>query len=146
MLINKENMPLVAMEFMNEVHTEDVEIINELYELVLSYEHSPTEANKELVDEKFTQWYDHTVEHFKKEEEMMIEKNFPPYPMHKGEHERALLQMREVYKQWSQKGDIAILKTYLSTELPAWLVQHIQSMDTVTAMFFKTGLSPCSVA
>ncbi len=32
MLINKNDLPLVAEDFMNDVHFEDVEIINNLYE------------------------------------------------------------------------------------------------------------------
>ena len=37
MLINKDSLPLVAMDFMNNTHFEDVDIINELYEDILNY-------------------------------------------------------------------------------------------------------------
>ena len=39
MLINKDNLPLVAMDFMNNTHFEDVDIINELYENILNYDY-----------------------------------------------------------------------------------------------------------
>ncbi|MEA3353906.1 MAG: hemerythrin family protein [Campylobacterota bacterium] len=145
MLIDKENMPIVAMEFMNDVHSEDIDIINELFELILAYEKEPNKQNKQSLNQKYKEWFDHTVEHFKGEEIMMEQKQFPPYPFHKGEHDNALATMDNVFKKWEKTGDIQILKQYFIETLPAWLIQHIQSMDTVTAMFFKTGLSPCSM-
>ena len=39
MLINKDDLPLVAEEFMNYVHYEDVDIINDLYENPPLFEH-----------------------------------------------------------------------------------------------------------
>lgn len=49
MLIEKQNMPMVAMEFMNDVHGEDIDIINELFGLILDYEKNPTNELKESV-------------------------------------------------------------------------------------------------
>lgn len=145
MLIDKKTMPLVAMDFMNDIHKEDIDIINEIFELILDYEQNPNNTIKEVINLKYKQWYDHTVDHFKEEEIMMQKKSFPPYPFHKGEHDKALLKMDDIFKQWQNTNDIQILKKYFKKELPTWLVQHIQSMDTVTAMFLKTGLSPCSM-
>ncbi len=145
MLIDKQNMPMVAMEFMNDVHTEDIDIINELFELILKYEDENTNLNKELIDKKYEEWVEHTLAHFEGEEKLMVEKGFPPYPIHKGEHDKVLLHMDDIYKQWQQSEDIQVLKNFISTYLPQWLTQHIQTMDTVTAMFFKTGLSPCTI-
>ncbi|MFT7860457.1 MAG: hemerythrin family protein [Sulfurimonas sp.] len=145
MLIDIKNMPLVAMEFMNNTHTEDVEIINKLYELILAYEASPTEENKKKIDEQYGKWFEHTIEHFRVEEEMMQEKKFPPYPMHKGEHDNALSVMDEVFRHWQAKGDISVLKNYFNEHLVPWLVNHINTMDTVTARFFDSGVSPCAM-
>lgn len=142
-LIDKNDLPEVAMEFMNDVHNEDVDIINDLYALVLRYEDEPNKANEKLLNEKYEEWFSHTIEHFKNEEEKMLELNFPPYQIHKSEHENALYMMDKVYRFWQDSKEIAILRQYLSQELPPWLLQHIQTMDTVTAMFFKTGMSPC---
>ena len=144
-LLDKNALPLVAMEFMNEVHLEDVDIINDLFELILTYENTPNEENENNLNTKYKEWFDHTVEHFKGEEVMMEEKMFPPYPIHKGEHQYALNRMDEIFKQWQISKDISILKVYVVEELPEWLTNHIQTMDTVTAMFFKTGLSPCAM-
>ncbi|WP_321311770.1 hemerythrin family protein [Halarcobacter sp.] len=144
MLLDKNNLPLVSMEFMNEVHFEDIAIINELYELIIQYEENVNINNEEKVNTKYMQWYNHTVKHFEREEIQMIEKGFPPYHMHKAEHENALNLMNQIFKKWEETKDIKILKQYLTEDLPKWLINHIQTMDTVTAMFLKTGLSPCS--
>ena len=45
MLINKDNLPLVAMDFMNNTHFEDVDIINDLYEDILNYGKDNSEEN-----------------------------------------------------------------------------------------------------
>lgn len=145
MLIDKQALPMVAMDFMNEVHLEDVDIINELFEQILDYENDPTQLNKQKIEQLYTKWFEHTVNHFKGEEVEMEAKNFPPYPVHKGEHTYALNRMEEVLQEWKNANDIKILKEYFIEELIPWLTNHIQTMDTVTAMFFRTGLSPCAM-
>lgn len=143
MLIDKNNLPLVAEDFMNDVHYEDVEIINDLHEKLLLYIQDQTKENKEILVQAYNSWYEHTVAHFKGEEDKMLEMNFPPYMMHKSEHDRCLENMRFVIDEFIKSEDSSILKNYLEKELTSWLVNHIQTMDTVTAMFFKTGMSPC---
>jgi len=137
MLLTKEELPLVDMEFMNEVHFEDVELINAIFELIIGYDNNP-KATKEQLNQTYQEWIDHTVNHFHGEEVMMVEKGFPAYPMHKGEHDRALVTMREIFAQWQSSENISILKIYFIEVLPQWLINHINTMDMVTARFFKT--------
>ena len=144
-LIDQQDLPQVAMQFMNEVHAEDVDIINALYALVLIYEKEPSDANALKVNSQYQKWFEHTVAHFQGEEEQMRELCFPPYPMHKGEHDNALRVMDDVFRSWQTSKDIGIIKSYMTQQLVPWLMQHIQTMDTVTAQFFKTGMSPCSM-
>ncbi len=145
MLIDKNNIPIVAMEFMNDVHGEDIDIINSLFELIVNYEQNPSEENKITFNQTYQEWIEHTMAHFQREEKMMEEKRFPPYPFHKGEHDRALEKMHDIFHTWEKTNDIGILKIYFIEELPLWLENHIKSMDTVTAIFFRTGLSPCAI-
>ena len=141
MLIEQHEVPQVEMEFMNEVHKEDVDIINTIFEHILNYDER--EASAVEIDTLFTEWIDHTVNHFHNEEIKMQEMHFPPYLAHKGEHDRALQEMRELFAAWQQTRDIKALKIYFIEILPAWLHNHISTMDTVTARFFATGASPC---
>lgn len=144
MLIDTQNIPLVAMDFMNTTHYEDVEIINRLYEALNNYIDNSSEKNAQKVSDIYTEWFEHTIEHFKTEETKMQEKAFPPYMMHKGEHDRALSMMDNVFRSWNNDKDANALMKYLKEDMSPWLIQHIQTMDTVTAMFFKSGMSPCS--
>ncbi len=141
MLISYEEVLQVDMDFMNEVHKEDIDIINTIFEQILAYDGS--EKSAAAIDDLYTQWIDHTVDHFHNEEIKMQEMHFPPYLAHKGEHDRALQEMRDLFSHWQQHRDIKVLKIYFIETLPAWLHNHISTMDTVTARFFATGQSPC---
>lgn len=144
MLIDIKDLPIVEMDFMNKIHLEDIKIINEMFRLILVYETVPIQINQENIDVQYQKWFHHTVEHFQQEEVKMKELNFPPYEFHRSEHNKALAQMDTIFRQWNETKDIKILKVYFIEVLPNWLIQHIQSMDTITATFFKTGASPCS--
>lgn len=145
MLLNKEDIPIIAMESMNETHFEDLEIINELFETVLAYEKEASLENEELINAKYSEWFEHTIAHFRGENEMMQERGFGPYFIHKSEHDNALALMDATFASWRETKDIAALKRYFVEVLPQWLVQHINSMDRVTALFLTDGISPCSV-
>ena len=144
MLINKEDLPLVAEDFMNEVHYEDIEIINDLHNKLLNYLNNTTKENKTIVIDAYKHWYSHTVTHFKSEEDKMVQLNFPPYLIHKSEHDNCLKKMGLILDDFTQNNNTQSLKNYLESDLIDWLINHIQTMDTVTAMFFKSGISPCS--
>ena len=104
MLIDYHEIPQVDMDFMNEVHKEDVDIINNIFEHILKYDGS--EESAVAIDELYSQWIEHTVNHFQNEEIKMQEMRFPPYLAHKGEHDRALQEMRNLFSHWQQQRDI----------------------------------------
>lgn len=141
MLIEKNNLPLVAMDFMNEVHKEDADIINELYDAVVACEHETDKKSQEeqqqQITELYQKWFEHTTAHFAGEEKEMAEKNFPPYPIHKGEHDNSLEQMKQVFDSWQKNHETRELKNYLEAYTEHWLIDHINTLDTVTAMFLK---------
>ena len=143
MVLNDSDLPIVEMDFMNDVHKEDIKIINNLFETILDYEKDSSEKNKELLINKYKSWTEHTIEHFKGEEVEMVKKQFPPYVVHKSEHDRALNTMNNKFQQWIESDDINILKAYLIQEVPQWFKDHIGTMDTITARFLKTGAMMC---
>jgi hemerythrin len=144
MLIDKKDLPTVDIDFMNKIHEEDLEIINEMFRLILMYEKVSTEINRQNIDVQYQKWFHHTVEHFQKEEIQMKELNFPNYEFHKSEHNKALAQMDTIFREWNESQNIQVLKIYFREILPNWLIEHIKSMDTVTATFFKSATNPCS--
>ena len=136
-MIAQEQLPMVAMPSMNDTHLEDILIINRLSSAIDAQ--NSDEVNK-ILQELVT----HTVTHFSGEEEMMREKMFPPYPVHKGEHDRALNELKQVAQQFNENRDLGFVKHYVESTLTPWLLNHIETLDTVTAMFLTQGISPCS--
>jgi len=137
MLIEKQDLPMVSVGFMNTIHDEDRKIINTIFEQILKYEESSSQTNKIKINVLFQKWFNHTVKHFSSEEKKMKEKNFPSYDEHKKEHLRALAEMHTIFSDWQEKYDITILKTYFTDVLPAWIVEHIETMDVEAAQFFN---------
>lgn len=128
MLMTDEELPKVAVESMNDTHLEDLIIINQLAHLI-------EEGDVDAITEKLDAFIIHTIEHFSVEEKMMREKEFPAYPMHKTEHDRALAELKETVSNWKAHKDLKALRYYIVTVMPSWLVQHVSTMDTVTARF-----------
>ena len=140
MLISQEDVPQVSQDFMNNTHHEEVDIINALFDEILAYEKG--NSNTEKINTMYQEWIDHTIEHFTTEEVEMIEAEFPPFPMHKDAHDKALEQMREVFEAWKDQREIKILKMYFIEVVPQWLIAHISSMDAMTAHYIGGGMMP----
>lgn len=135
-MIYEAQLPRVALDGMNDTHLEELIVINAISAaLAARDENAVTEGLKQLVE--------HTHEHFAGEEQMMIAQAFPPYPMHKGEHDRALEVLHAVVGAWSEQHNFDLLARYIDHELPRWVIHHIETMDTVTANFLAHGVSPC---
>lgn len=137
-LINATTLPLVAMDFMNKVHEEDVAIINTLFNALRNYEADDSQSNQLAITLQFQEWFEHTIAHFQGEEEQMLHYHFPAYEIHKQEHNSALLQMDDIFRTWQSTHNAFALITYLSDSLAPWLHHHIQTMDTATAQFLHT--------
>lgn len=127
-MIDFELVPKVAVDEMNRVHREEVELLNSLE---IELDTGEISAIEKTLDTLFK----HTKEHFANEEILMREVNFPPYMIHKNEHDRALNEFQFVMMDWRNRKDNTILRNYFLETIPAWLTQHIASMDTMTAQF-----------
>ncbi len=134
-VINPADIPPVAVDFMNEVHVEEVEMINVLHELLAT--HLEGSDKEQEITQALAEVVEHTREHFAREERFMQEGNFPPYPVHKAEHDAFLADFETVASAWNDSKDAGQLKGFLEDVLPAWLDQHISTMDFVTARFLS---------
>lgn len=121
--------PQVALDFMNRDHAEFVALREKLLALLAQ------QAADAEVDALLEQLLHHTRHHFAEEQRLMQEAQFPPYPMHKMEHDRVLEDMQHRVAQWQQQRDAAALKNYLENTLIDWFVNHVGMMDFVTARF-----------
>jgi len=133
-LIAPDQIPAVALDFMNEDHAEAVALVNELSEAL---GHKPAEK----IDELLAELFQHNSEHFAREEQHMQEYGFPPYPVHKGEHDRVLAELSAVISYWQSDRDEAALQNYLQNTFVDWFENHLQCMDRVTAMFVASQMA-----
>lgn len=123
--------PRVALDFMNRDHAEFVALRGQLLELLSAP--SP-DARVDMLLENLLE---HTHRHFAEEERLMQENCFPPYPVHKGEHDNVLADMAARVESWKLGHDAVVLREWLDRDVGDWFVAHVGSMDLVTAGFIK---------
>ncbi len=121
--------PQVALDFMNRDHAEFVALRGQLLGLLSA------KAPGAKVDTLLDELLEHTRHHFAEEERLMQETQFPPYRMHKGEHDNVLTDMSAQIERWKQGRDAAALRDWLDRTVGDWFVNHVRTMDFVTAGF-----------
>lgn len=122
-----DTIPQTPSDMMNDDHREFVDNLNAIMKLVSQLN------QEEAIDQELDKLLTHTKEHFAREEQLMLEGNFPPYPVHKAEHERVLKIIAETVNHWRLNRDRASLEPFLNDLLPEWFMQHVSTMDKVTA-------------
>jgi hemerythrin len=121
--------PQVALDFMNHDHAEFAKTREALLQLLTEG------AVPEAVDSLLDKLVSHTQQHFADEEQAMQAGHFPPYPMHKMEHDRLLAEVSRRVNDWKQGRDARVLRSFLEFALAEWFVNHVGMMDFVTARF-----------
>ncbi len=133
-LIDKSSICIVEVDSMNRIHHEEADMLNELDAMMRGYENGDTDIAS--LNAKLDEFMAHMTAHFRAEEVQMEAINFPPFPIHKSEHDRVIEDARNRIAEWKQSEALAPLSDYLRNELPEWLDQHIATMDKITAHFF----------
>ena len=134
-LFNGMDIPEVALDIMNETHHEEAALVAGLNNLIERQQAG--ESLETEIDAQFDEWQTHTQAHFCRENELMIEHSFPPYPVHRSVHDEALELLAAHRQQWKESRDIGALVQYVQKTWPDWYVQHISSMDFITAQFLS---------
>ncbi len=128
MLLKKEELPVVPRDEMNEIHYEEVDIINDLYDSAIN-------GNVEKTKEYLEEFINHIEDHFGFEEELMEQNEFFAYPIHKMEHDNVLNRIYNVKKQFEETNDTKVVSNFLENEFVPWLINHLNTMDMATASF-----------
>ena len=115
----------VAYEPMNEIHSNEMEILEKLLKKI---------ENKENIKKIFDEFLNDVKNHFSFEEKLMEKYQFFAYIPHKMEHDRILNELNELK---IHLNDYEYLKNYFEYNFLPWLDNHIATMDTVTAGFFN---------
>jgi hemerythrin len=128
----------VAVNEMQHTHEEEISMLNEIDALATMYENDKTKY--EALEEKLEAYIQHVKDHFANEERLMRLYAFPPYQMHKAEHDRVLHQLNGVLIRWKQHGEIDAIIAYLRQSVE-WIINHIHTMDNMTAMFISQQMN-----
>lgn len=131
-MITPDQLPMVHTPSMNDRHFEAILLINKLSSAV-------NNNDVDAVNEVFFELLEHTKEHCAHEEEMMLEKKFPPYLAHKEEHDLALDDMQKAATSFSQTNEMEAVQRYLEVNLTPWFLQHSETMDAVTSIFLENS-------
>lgn len=120
----------VAIDFMNHDHAKFVQLI---IQLNTALENEPDEKISKLM----AQLFKHTTKHFSHEESEMKRINFPPYPMHKGEHDQVISLLENAVSNWETGHSRSLLKQFIKETVMPWFYLHVETMDAITAQFIR---------
>lgn len=121
-------LPKVAIDFMNDDHEEAVAIVN-------AFQQGIENGDIQSVEFQIKQLIEHCEAHFAREESCMKQYSFPPYVIHKQEHDRVLMELNMIAQQLQQHQDVEKVRSYAEQEFPAWFAQHLNTMDKMTAQY-----------
>ena len=125
--MNIELMEL-PIAFMNEDHAEAKALWQEMAAALADYP-----ARHEPLSAACRAFLEHSRAHFAREEDAMQSQGFPPYSVHKAEHDRVLAMLEELVAAVASGAPAETVQHAIMHEIPNWLVLHVQSMDLVTA-------------
>ena len=130
-MITQEQLPMVAIPSMNDTHLEEMLIINKLDAAI-------SDSNIEVIAKTINELLAHTIIHFLEEEKMMEEGLYPEYLTHKSEHDRHVEELKSLVQYFQRTKDPKAIYAYSKGNLTPWRVHHIETMDTMMALFLKS--------
>ncbi len=129
--------PQVDLEFMNAEHRKAFDDANEIKRL-LEIAKTDLSSVEKSIDQCLDKLLADTVNHFHLEEKYMEEYQFPAREQHRHEHQQFLRNMNIECRLWQSDHNLAAagrLERYVEEDFPHWLVNHIVTVDTVTASY-----------
>ena len=132
-----ECTPHVDLEFMNAEHRKAFVDADDIKRL-LQAARADLDSIEKNIDRKLDKLLVGTISHFQKEEEVMKEFSFPARVKHRQEHQQFLRGLNAECRHWRSKHNLEAverLEHYVGEEFPNWLVNHIVTLDTVTASY-----------
>ena len=129
-IIYAEQVGYMSVDQMQKTHEDEIKIINEIEKLVFGCEKGT--VNQDELENKLDEYIAHVKEHFRSEERLMQEYDFPSYEMHKMAHDMFLMDLQYATRQWKEFGDINKIINFVF-KTPEWIVMHVNSVDETTA-------------
>ncbi len=134
-IVALDEIPQVAVASMNRTHADEVVLVNALGALIRQAQSGSLDAA--AINQALAEWLEHTRAHFERENRLMEEYGFPPYPVHAQEHATVLDELEQIQDQWQQQQALEPLVEFVTQRWPQWFMRHVQTMDTITAQFLS---------
>ena len=131
LLITQDQLTMLAIPSMNDMHLEEMLLINSLHDAVKS-------RDFKSIKDKLEELLKESKIHFSKEEEMMEAAGYSEFFTHKGEHDRQLHELAHIIKYFTERQDPQAIAAYIEGNLNSWTIHHIQTMDAEMATFLQT--------
>jgi hemerythrin len=122
------DVPHLPIDFMNDDHLHAAVQLDAMQTALTSYTENPW-----LLAQACREFLDHNRAHFAREEAAMKAAGFPPYPVHKHEHDQVLAWLENLTSALAEGIEPETARQTIKEEIPAWFLRHIQTMDSVTA-------------
>jgi hemerythrin len=137
-LVDLDAIPLVPLEFVNVDHREEGRLLNAVADAVDALDAGRGDAGASLAS--LVALREHTAAHFGREDDAMRRTGFPAFPVHHTEHVRVLAELDDEIRRFRETGDVARLRAWVLGDVPQWFVNHIVTMDLVTARFVASRI------
>jgi len=102
-------------------HEEMFGMVNELYDAILG------RRDQQLIGPTLEKLSRYTVEHFRAEEALMVETNYPAFEEHRTQHWKLMNDVQDLRQKY-ESGE-AVLSITLAAFLADWLRHHIKEED-----------------
>ncbi len=132
-LVDLDAIPQVPLDFVNADHREEARLLNALAEALDALDAGRGDAA--AVAARLAALRDHTAAHFGREDDAMRRTLFPAFPVHHAEHVRILAELDDEARRYAGTGDAGRLRAWTLGDVPKWFMNHIETMDLVTARF-----------
>ncbi len=129
-MIDKTKLPTVGYDDMNAMHYEEADLINDL---LAKIENGSDSEVTSAVEALLT----HMQKHFEYEENMLKNRGFGTFDIHRSDHNRIMGETRMAYMNWRNFKEREALREFIEDEFMEWLNLHIQAMDSVAADFLS---------
>ncbi len=127
-MIEKNRLPQVAKPEMNAMHDEEADIVNMLLSAI-------DNGDDKTVTQALEALLAHMQKHFDFEEDMLRNRGFGMFDIHRNDHSRIMGETRMAYMNWRNFRDREALRDFIEDDFIEWLNLHIQAMDSVAADF-----------
>ena len=97
---------------------------------------------KEEVGEKIVFLRNYITEHFRDEEELMINHSYAGYPGQRKEHKKFIKDYSALENEFEAKGISSHFVVQTQLFLAKWLINHINKSDKAFGTFLKRQKSP----